>query len=54
MTVGELLNYINENIKDGTLNESDPVRINDAGVAFNIYGLFNDAHELLISETSYR
>jgi hypothetical protein len=49
-TIKELLNYINENIADGTLKETDEIVIEvDAYDIESVNSLMNDAHALLIS-----
>lgn len=50
VTVGNLRDYIQENLDDGTLTEDDVVYIGDDDRSV-VQALFNDAHELNISCT---
>ena len=53
MTIKELMEYIMDSFSDGTLNENDEVFVGDSGKRFEVRALFNDTHELTISDTEY-
>ena len=49
ITVKELLEYINENLSDGTLTNESKVYVHDGCEAINAEAIFNDAKELTIA-----
>lgn len=53
MKIKNLMEYIQENLADGTLNEDDNLYVGDLGERFEVVSLFNDAHQLTISATEY-
>lgn len=53
MKIKNLMEYIQENLAYGTLNEDDNLYVGDLGERFEVVSLFNDAHQLTISATEY-
>lgn len=50
ITIKELKEYIEENLADGTLRESDKVYLHDGYESIEVNTIFNDAHELILAE----
>jgi hypothetical protein len=50
ISIKELMEYIIENLADGTLREEDSVCISYYGEAVEATNVFNDCHELTIAE----
>ncbi|SHM35934.1 hypothetical protein SAMN02746066_01667 [Anaerosporobacter mobilis DSM 15930] len=50
ITIKKLIEYIEENLADGTLRESDKVCLHDGCDSVEVGALFNDAHELTLAE----
>jgi hypothetical protein len=51
ITIKDLKDYIEENLADGTLLESDKVCLHDGCDSLEINAIFNDAHELTLAES---
>lgn len=51
ITIGELQQYIEENLSDGTFRKTDKVCLHDGCDSIEVNAIFNDAHELTLAES---